>query len=189
MFYRRLLAPSTAPIAARPVWGASSETTAPSSANLRQQGVDKSLFVLGGTLVAAFIHYPPDARRAVQATDVLHVLGEFNSRFCGALELDSISPAEIFSSTVHGAFFLIRKAGLPRERKRSGSRGKRTSSGMSERRRLGRCERYGACEDAASLRSRPLGRWARGRSVLWAAPTPNTGTRSGAPSSAAPFGD
>ena len=79
--------------------------------------------------------------------------------------------------------------GFPRERKRSGSRGKRTSSRMSERRRLRRCEGYGACEDAASLRSRPLGRWARGRSVLWAAPTPNTGTRSGAPSSAAPFGD
>ena len=40
------------------------------------------------------------------------------------------------------------RAGLPRERKRSGSRGKRTSSGMSERRRLRRCEGYGACEDA-----------------------------------------
>ena len=45
------------------------------------------------------------------------------------------------------------RAGLPRERKRSGSRGKRTSSGMSERRRLRRCEGYGACEDAARGRS------------------------------------
>ena len=49
-----------------------------------------------------------------------------------------ISPAEIFSSTVHGAFFLTRKAGLPRERKRSGSRGKRTSSEMSKFSPVGR---------------------------------------------------
>ena len=49
-----------------------------------------------------------------------------------------ISPAKIFSSTVHGAFFLTRKAGLPRERKRSGSRGKRTSSEMSKFSPVGR---------------------------------------------------
>ena len=66
------------------------------------------------------------------------------------------------------------RAGLPRERKRSGSRGKRTSSGMSERRRLRRCEGYGACEDAASLCSRPLGGWAWGIAVLSAAPAPST---------------
>ena len=52
-------------------------------------------------------HYPPDARRAIQTTDTYHALGEFNPRFCGAVELGSISPAKIFSSTVHGAFFLI----------------------------------------------------------------------------------
>ena len=56
-------APSTAPIAARPVWGVSSETTAPSTANLRQQGVDKSLLVLGGTLVA-FAHNAHRTRAA-----------------------------------------------------------------------------------------------------------------------------
>ena len=44
-------APNTAPIAARPAWGVSSETIAPSTANLRQQGVAESLLVLGGTLV------------------------------------------------------------------------------------------------------------------------------------------
>ena len=55
----------------------------------------------------------------------------------------------------------------PTRTQHSGSRGKRTSSGMSERRRLGRCERYGACEDAASLRSRPLGGWARGLQFYW----------------------
>ena len=62
---------------------------------------------------------------------------------------------------------------VPARTQHSGSRGKRTSSGMSERRRLGRCEGYGACEDAASLRSRPLGRWARKIVVLSAAPAPS----------------
>ena len=41
-------------------------------------------------------HYPPDARRAVGATDTLHISGESNPRFCGALELCAISPAGVF---------------------------------------------------------------------------------------------
>ena len=45
-------APSTAPVAARPVWGTSSETNAPSTANLRQQGVAESLLVLARPMVA-----------------------------------------------------------------------------------------------------------------------------------------
>ena len=52
-----------APIAARPAWGASSETDTPSTATLRQQGVDKSLIVLGAALVAA-IHNTQQTRAA-----------------------------------------------------------------------------------------------------------------------------
>ena len=54
-FYRQPVPLTPAPIAARRKQGVSSETIAPSSANLRQQGVDKSLLVLGGALVDACI--------------------------------------------------------------------------------------------------------------------------------------
>ena len=53
VFYGRPLRLKPAPVAARPAWGASSETDAPSTANLRQQGVDKSLLVFACPLVAA----------------------------------------------------------------------------------------------------------------------------------------
>ena len=52
-FYRQPVPLTPAPIAARPVWGVSSQTTAPSTATLRQQGVAESLFVLGSPMVAA----------------------------------------------------------------------------------------------------------------------------------------
>ena len=52
-FYRQPVPLTPAPIAARRKQGVSSETIAPSSANLRQQGVDGSLFILACPLVAA----------------------------------------------------------------------------------------------------------------------------------------
>ena len=51
-FYRQPLRRTPAPIAVRRRKGVSSETTAPSTATLRQQGVDKSLLVLACPLVA-----------------------------------------------------------------------------------------------------------------------------------------
>ena len=101
-------APSTAPIAARPVQRLLSETTAPSTATLRQQGVDKSLIVLGAALVdiSIIVHQS----RAARHKPPIPSKSPANSTpaFAGRWDRKRpISPAEIFSSTVHGAFFLI----------------------------------------------------------------------------------
>ena len=55
VFYGRPLPLKPAPVAARLAWSSSSETDTSSTATLRQQGVDKSLFVLVGVLVDTFI--------------------------------------------------------------------------------------------------------------------------------------
>ena len=52
-FYRQPLRRTPAAVAARQRQGASSETIAPSTATLRQQGVAESLLILGDTLVDA----------------------------------------------------------------------------------------------------------------------------------------
>ena len=100
--------PNTAPIAARPVQRPPSETIAPSTATLRQQGVDKSLLVLGGTLV----DITHNAHRTRAARHRLSTPSKSSANptpaFAGRWDRKRpISPAEIFSSTVHGAFFLI----------------------------------------------------------------------------------
>ena len=102
-------APSTAPIAARRRQGVSSETIATSTATLRQQGVAESLFVLVGTLadIAHNIHQT----RAAQNKPPIPIMPPANSTpaFAGRWDRKRpISTAEIFSSTVHGAFFLTR---------------------------------------------------------------------------------
>ena len=53
VFYGRPLRLKSAPVAARPAWGASSETIAPSTTRLRQQGGAESLLVFACPLVAA----------------------------------------------------------------------------------------------------------------------------------------
>ena len=100
--------PNTAPIAARPVQRPPSETDASSSANLRQQGVAESLLVLGGTLVAtAHNIYQTRAARYKSPTPSKSPANS-TPAFAGRWDRKRpISPAEIFSSTVHGAFFLI----------------------------------------------------------------------------------
>ena len=137
--YRQPLPLTPAPIAASPAWGVSPKTGTPSTATLRQQGVAESLLVLACPLVAAACNiYQTRAARYKPPTPSISSANS-TPAFAGRWDRKRpISSAEIFSSTVHGAFFLTRKAGLPRERKRSGSRGKRTSSEMSKFSPVGR---------------------------------------------------
>ena len=98
-------APSTAPIAARRRQGVSSETTAPSRAPLRQQGVAESLLALGRPMVAACIitHRTRAARHRLPIP--ITPSANPTPAFAGRWDPTSHKPRPaLFSSTVHGAF-------------------------------------------------------------------------------------
>ena len=104
-FYRQPLRLTPAPIAARPVQRPPSETTAPSTATLRQQGVAEGLLVLACPLVASA--HNAHRMRAARHKPPTPITPPANPTpaFAGRWDRKRpISPAGVFSSTVHGAF-------------------------------------------------------------------------------------
>ena len=104
-FYQLFLRRTPAAVAACPVQRPPSETDAPSTAPLRQQGVDKSLLVLACPLVA-FAHSALQTRAAQGGLSTPSKSpANPTPAFAGRWDRKCpIAPRALFSSTVHGAF-------------------------------------------------------------------------------------